>query len=161
MSGKRPLAAFIAATALLVAIDLSTKWWAVRALSDRPLALPGPVDLQLGYNSGTAFGLFSEVPTIVISMVTFAFVVLVVNMWWTRRAPTAPVALIVAGGIANVVDRLEAGSVVDMLHAGWWPTFNLADVYITTGVALWLVTTIKAQDNATDIEGRAAELTRT
>jgi signal peptidase II len=71
------------------------------------------------------------------------------------------VALIVAGGIANVVDRLEAGSVVDMLHTGWWPTFNLADVYITTGVALWLVTTIKAQDNATDIEGRAAELTRT
>ena len=45
-------------------------------------------------------------------------------------------ALIVAGGIANVVDRLEAGSVVDMLHAGWWPTFNLADVSIVVGVLL-------------------------
>ena len=77
-------------------------------------------------------------------MVTFAFVVLVVNMWWTRRAPTAPVALIVAGGIANVVDRLEAGSVVDMLHTGWWPTFNLADVAIVCGAAALVLTTLRA-----------------
>ena len=144
MTDPRPLAAFIAATVSLVVIDRSTKWWAVNALSDSPRELPGPVDLQLAYNSGTAFGLFSDLPTIVISTITIAFVIIVVNMWRTHRAPTAPVALIGAGGIANVIDRLESGSVVDMLHTGWWPTFNLADIYITTGVIWWIITTIKS-----------------
>jgi signal peptidase II len=143
MTNARPIAAFIAATVALVVIDLSTKWWAVGALSDRSRELPGPVDLQLAYNSGTAFGLFSDLPTIVISIITIAFVVVVVNMWRTRRAPTVPVALIAAGGIANVIDRLESGSVVDMLHTGWWPTFNLADIYISIGVTWWIITTVR------------------
>ena len=150
MTNPRPLAPFIAATAALVVIDLSTKWWAVGALSHSRRELPGPVDLQLAYNSGTAFGLFSNLPTIVISIITVAVVIVVVNMWRTRRAPTVPVALVVAGGIANAVDRLEAGSVVDMLHTGWWPTFNLADIYITTGVAWWITTTITTPDDTCD-----------
>lgn len=150
MTSPRPLPAFTAATASLAVIDLATKWWAVGALSDGRREMPGPVDLQLAYNSGTAFGLFSNLPATVISIITIAFVLVVVNMWRTHRAPTIPVALIVAGGIANVIDRLEAGSVVDMLHTGWWPTFNLADVYITTGVTVWIITTIRPPDNATD-----------
>jgi len=26
-----------------------------------------------------------------------------------------------------------------MLHAGGWPTFNIADIFITTGVAAWMM----------------------
>jgi signal peptidase II len=29
-----------------------------------------------------------------------------------------------------------------MFHTGWWPTFNLADVFITIGVAWWIGATI-------------------
>ena len=147
MTNRRPLMSFIAATASLVALDLSTKWWAVRTLPGDARELPGPVDLQLGYNSGTAFGLFSNVPTGIISIAAIAFVMVVINMWRTGRAPTIPVALIVAGGVANVADRLENGSVVDMLHTGWWPTFNLADIYITIGVATWIIMSIRAFDD--------------
>ena len=161
MTNRRPVTEFIAAAVSLVVIDVSTKWWAVGALSDRRRALPGPVDLQLGYNSGTAFGLFSNLPTGIISIATLAFVTVIMNMWRTHRAPTVPVALIVAGGVANVVDRLEAGSVVDMLHTGWWPTFNLADIYITTGVALWIITTIRAPDNTHNDAASPAETTTT
>ena len=103
--------------------------------------------------------MFSNLPTVVISIVTVVFLIVVVNLWRTRRAPTVPVALIVAGGIANVVDRLEAGSVVDMLHTGWWPTFNLADIYITTGVTWWIISMIRSPDNARDSATCAAETT--
>ena len=132
----RTIAASIAA---LTAIDLASKFWAVRELSDRSVRLPGPVDLQLHYNSGVAFGFLSAVPAIVISAITVAVGVALVNMWRTARAPSVPVALILGGALANTADRLEGGSVVDMLHTGWWPTFNIADTFITTGVAAWMM----------------------
>ena len=31
-----------------------------------------------------------------------------------------------------------------MLHTGWWPTFNIADIYITTGIAWWAITATTA-----------------
>ena len=34
-----------------------------------------------------------------------------------------------------------------MLHTGWWPTFNLADIYITIGVATWIIMSIRAFDD--------------
>jgi signal peptidase II len=155
MTDKRHLAPLVGGIAALTAIDLASKRWAVAALSDAPIKLPGPVDLQLTYNSGTAFGLFSNVPTILLSIVTFAFLVVVLNMWRTQRAPTIPVVLIVAGGLANIIDRLEAGSVVDILHTGWWPNFNLADTFITIGVAWWIITTLTSTNTIDDPTDRA------
>lgn len=136
-SARRPLV--VAWIIALAAIDLASKFWAAKSLDDGPIELPGPVDLQLGYNSGTAFGLFSTVPAALIVVVTSAVAVALIRAWWRGRTPAGPVALIIAGAVANAIDRLEAGSVVDMLHTGWWPTFNIADIYITTGVAWWAI----------------------
>ena len=148
MTKRRPWAPLTAAIAALVGIDLATKRWAVTALSDAPVELPGPVDLQLAYNSGTAFGLFSSIPPAVVSIVVLALVGAVLNLWRTDRAPTFPIVLIVAGGVANSIDRFEGGSVVDMIHTGWWPTFNVADVFINTGVACWIAMTLWRTDTA-------------
>ena len=56
-------------------------------------------------------------------------------------------SLIVGGAIGNFVDRARYGYVVDFIdwYATWggeehhWPTFNVADVWITIGVVLMLV----------------------
>ncbi|MEW1882897.1 signal peptidase II, partial [Rhodococcus sp. NPDC080181] len=53
---------------------------------------------------------------------------------WT----TVALALILAGALSNVLDRLVDGAVTDYFHTGWWPTFNLADIYITCGVVLMI-----------------------
>ena len=54
------------------------------------------------------------------------------------RAPVA-VGLILGGAIANVLDRAVDGTVVDLIDAAWWPTFNLADMAIVVGVASFVV----------------------
>jgi len=141
----------------LAALDLVTKRWAVSALSDGPRHLPGPIDLQLSYNSGTAFGLFSGLPSTVVSAVTAAFVVVVLNMWRVGNAPTTPALLVGAGGLANVVDRIQGGGVVDMLHTGWWPTFNLADIFITAGVAWWMAATVSSSNDDNQSEPSATQ----
>ena len=51
-------------------------------------------------------------------------------------------ALITGGAIGNVIDRILYGKVVDFLDfhlAGYhWPTFNVADLAICAGVAIWI-----------------------
>ncbi|NNC79862.1 MAG: signal peptidase II [Acidimicrobiales bacterium] len=132
---------FTTATAALVAIDLATKAWAVRALENGPIELPGPVDLQLSYNDGIAFGFFDQLPATVLIGASMLIAALLVRAWQTGQAPAVPASMLVAGATSNSIDRLESGSVIDMLHLGWWPTFNIADIYIVTGIALWVVLT--------------------
>lgn len=56
----------------------------------------------------------------------------------TSVAPDAPMPALVAGVLANV--DVDAGAVsrnvVDFLDAGRWPTFDLGDAFLPTGVAL-------------------------
>jgi signal peptidase II len=41
--------------------------------------------------------------------------------------------LILAGAVSNAVDRFYFGCVTDFIDLIFWPSFNLADIYITTG----------------------------
>ena len=41
--------------------------------------------------------------------------------------------VVLGGAAANLTDRAGDGVVTDYLHTGWWPTFNLADVFIVCG----------------------------
>ena len=42
--------------------------------------------------------------------------------------------LITAGGLANLIDRVRWGGVVDYLAISFWPRFNLADCLILAGL---------------------------
>lgn len=47
-------------------------------------------------------------------------------------------ALIVAGGLSNILDRVLTGGVIDYLPIPGWFTFNLADAEITVGTAIFI-----------------------
>ena len=137
---RRQRSVLVIVAAVAAAVDLLSKVAASAWLSRKGVDLPGPLDLQLGHNSGVAFGLGRSAPTWVTLALTSAVVVgIAVAAWRGLFASMAAIGLILGGAVANVADRVEGGSVVDMLHLGWWPTFNLADVWITTGAALLLL----------------------
>lgn len=133
----------IVVTVIVVVVDLASKLWASRALREGPVDLPGPLDLRLGYNSGVAFSFFTDVPPVLIILFTTALAIALLHASAVGSIPVLPGALIAGGAIANIFDRMEAGSVVDMLHTSFWPTFNLADVAITGGMALWFLTQVR------------------
>lgn len=140
MTTDRPRMLLIAAAAFVV--DLATKVAAV-VLLDTPLNLPGPLDLRLLRNRGVSFGLGANVPPFIVLLVTGALVIwLAVGVWRSYFGTSIGPALILGGAVANVVDRAVGGSVVDMLDVGWWPTFNVADVFIVGGVGLLLVSLV-------------------
>jgi len=99
------------------------------------------------HNPGAAFGLhiapstfhavFNAVASIVIS---YFLVTLPKKEYWPRIA----LALVLAGALGNLVDRLRIGEVIDFIQVGLsdrliWPIFNVADMGVSTGVVLLML----------------------
>jgi signal peptidase II len=128
---------------VLTVADLAVKEWVQTAVADDPIRWGG-LQLRLGFNPGVAFSLGENAPEGAVTAVTAVLViVLVVVLTLSTRhhrpGEQAGLALLVGGALGNVLDRAGDGLVTDYLHTGWWPTFNLADVWICLGVAVLLV----------------------
>lgn len=133
---RRVTVLVVAASAAV--IDLGAKAVSEARLSDSTVDL-GLLELRLGYNDGVAFSMGRTLPVGVIVAATAAISLAIIAYAW-RRAPYAgPVeriagGAIIGGAVANVLDRARDGVVTDYLHTGWWPTFNLADTFLVTGL---------------------------
>jgi len=138
--------------ALLAAGDLALKTWAAQALTDGHSIDLGLLQLRLGYNSGMAFSLGAAMPGWIVLTVTALITAGLAVFAW-RAARTGDLimrlglAAVLAGAVANLIDRGMDGVVTDYLHTGWWPTFNLADMLITCGGALVVVATLRSPDH--------------
>ncbi len=134
---------------LVVVLDRLTKVLAVELLP--PSGMPKPllgesVRLALVYNPGAAFGLYlgGYSRWIFMALTIGALVIL-----WRLYQQTAAhnlrralaVALVGAGALGNLIDRLRSElGVVDFIDVGIgvhrWPTFNIADMAVSTGACL-------------------------
>lgn len=122
-----------------VAADQLTKQVVARTLAlGEKIEIAGPFSIHHVNNSGIAFGLFSSATSVVIVLTALAVLWMVV--FFARsggRHPVLPVALgfVLGGSMSNLIDRVRLGHVTDFLNLRFWPSFNLADVFIVVGVA--------------------------
>ncbi|CAA0123231.1 Lipoprotein signal peptidase [Mycolicibacterium vanbaalenii] len=144
----------LVATAVIVAgLDLGAKTWAGRALNDGSSIDLGLLQLRLAFNPGVAFSLGDTLPPAVLLGVT-GVIVVALAVFAFRFTPNAALPFVLAlaallgGAVANVIDRAPDGLVTDYLHTGWFPTFNLADVFVVTGAAVLVVASWRAGDTA-------------
>lgn len=49
-------------------------------------------------------------------------------------------SLVLAGGVSNLLDRVLRKSVVDFIQVSFLPIFNLADIFLTIGVVIVIIT---------------------
>jgi len=130
-------------------VDQMTKAWAVRTLrfGDDQVILKGFLDLVYTENKGIAFGQLQEGGAFGRwFFVVLAIAAAVAVVYYFIRTPRnddrilGGCALLLAGILGNLTDRIRLGYVVDfiVLHAGdyHWPTFNVADASITLGALL-------------------------
>ena len=96
--------------------------------------------LVLGMNSGVSFGMLGSMPWWGLSLFGLAIVVGMFVWMWREdsRLATLGIGLIIGGALGNIIDRARHGAVVDFLDF-WigtyhWPTFNVADIAIVSGV---------------------------
>ena len=107
-------------------------------------------------NTGAFLGMgseLSEIPRILL-LIIFPVVVLISITLYTYIDKTLDklsiigFSLIIGGGIANIFDRIVFGSVTDFLYlnlGGIFKTgiFNIADLSVTTGMILILISSFK------------------
>ena len=95
--------------------------------------LPGVVELRTVHNYGAAWSSFSGM----------RWVLAAVLIRRIARHPLGVVsgALIISGGVGNIVDRVRLGYVVDMFNLEFihYPVFNVADCCIVVGAVLAVV----------------------
>jgi len=99
-------------------------------------------DYVLVWNTGISYGLFSDLPVLVLGIVMVVAVAALVYWYW--RADVILIrcglALAIGGALSNAVDRLLYGAVADFFHFHWqgWSfyIFNIADTAISLGVLL-------------------------
>lgn len=132
-------------------IDLAVKAWARATLEPYGPAidfLPF-ISLRLTFNEGISFSLLAmEEPAGKFVLVAVAAAITAALTLWAFRSKDkyerGALSLIIAGALANLIDRASRGNVTDYLDlhfGGWNPfVFNLADVWISVGAVLLLVT---------------------
>jgi len=133
-------------------IDQSSKAWAVSRLrfGEEIRLIPGFLNLNYAENTGAAFSMLDnqgDAGRWGLSIVAIFAASLVVYFFW--RTPRADdrilgsLALLLAGIVGNVVDRIRLGFVVDFIDVqfGSWhyPTFNVADMSIVVGAGLLII----------------------
>jgi signal peptidase II len=134
------LAAAIAFTA-----DQTTKIIAsaTMAVGQTVPLIPGIISLTYIRNSGAAYGIFDGVRPVLIGVPMLAMAII---LWHSQRVQrpleATALGLLLGGTAGNLVDRILAGSVPDMIEveplAVLFRVFNLADVSVNVGAVLIL-----------------------
>ena len=116
-------------------LDLGTKSLAFRGYFHRIPVLDHQV-----MNPGVAFGLGNDLPFRRVILSTASLGLAAVLLFFRYRIydlrTDIIIALLMGGALGNLYDRILFGMVRDFIQ---WPTFNLADVFVCVGAALFII----------------------
>lgn len=143
---------YLVAAGAVFVLDQASKAWAIRRLrfdGDQEI-ISGFLNFAYAQNTGVAFSMFDDggdTGRWALSSVAFIAAALVLYFFWkTPRSDDrilGALALLLAGIVGNVVDRVRLGFVVDFIDVqfGNWhyPTFNIADAAICVGAGLLII----------------------
>lgn len=131
--------------AVLVIIDQIIKYFVSAYL--QPVGSVSVIDnlFSLTYveNKGVAFGMFSDMRWIFVALTAILLVIIIFYMF--KKRPKGKffyicAALIIGGGIGNLIDRIFYGYVIDYLSLSFFPPVcNFADYCITAGTIMLVI----------------------
>ncbi len=133
-----------------VALDQLTKWIAVFHLQpiDSVPLWEGVLHLTYVENPGAAWGMLADHRWVFMVFSTVAIIGLGIYLFGFSKEPTwvkVSLALVIGGGIGNMVDRVILGYVVDFIHFAIinFPVFNVADSCVTVGAGILMFYFVK------------------
>ncbi|MDO3377949.1 signal peptidase II [Geoalkalibacter halelectricus] len=141
----------LATLALVVPLDQLTKIYIDRnfALYESVVVIENFFRITYVRNPGAAFGILADSAMRIPFFITVATLATIGILWYISRLepqlkwlPLA-LALVLAGAVGNLIDRVRLGEVIDFIDVHWyqyhWPAFNVADSAITVGVVMLLI----------------------
>ena len=105
------------------------------------------LNIYLIWNTGIGFGLFTTTESfyynVISSLIGIVILILIYIIFKSDKFDKLVFSLITGGALGNLYDRLVFKGVPDFidLHYGnfHWFTFNVADIFITLGIVIYLL----------------------
>ncbi len=149
--------------ALWLALDIATKRFFGAYEPGETIGQPicDLFQFHLVHNSGAAWGIFHDMTFVLGIFAIIVCILLLIFLFVFYPNSSAGVAfglaLVVAGGIGNALDRFIHGYVIDFIDPIFidFPVFNVADIGVTCGIVIFLIALIfqwykRGKDNSHD-----------
>jgi len=135
-----------ACSAVLIFLDLATKWYAQTHFQEMYFLWSDFLYLTFVQNPGIAFSL--PLTGIALKILTIFFILGI--LWYYRTQEyekksiliDASFLLILSGAVANGYERIWNGEVIDFIGVKYFSVFNVADICICIGVGLYIYSLI-------------------
>lgn len=132
---------------LIFFTDRYSKTKIINNFSENTLYINNYINIDLVWNTGIGFGLLSSNSDIIynlISIIIFTVIIFLIYFSIRLKNPDKYIfSIIVGGAIGNFYDRLIYKGVPDFIDLHFekfhWFTFNLADIFISLGIFLYLI----------------------
>lgn len=149
--GNLFLAVFVSG-AVIIADTLVQHWVFSFLETENALIITPFFRLVQVWNTGVSFGMFNELAYGQVVLSAFSLLVCMGLLWpllkTKDRMHAVAYALIIGGGLGNILDRSIYGAVADYLDFHvldyHWPAFNVTDSAVFIGVVILLWATVKS-----------------
>ena len=137
---------YVSIIAVGIVLDQLTKWLAVRFLYpiDTVPILEGALHLTYAENRGAAFGMLADNRWVFLVISTIAILAMIFYLFSglsEGRLAGIALAMLISGGLGNMIDRTLLGYVVDFIDFRLinFAIFNGADSFVCVGAGLLIL----------------------
>ena len=132
---------------LIFFLDRFSKNEILKNFSDNNYFVNNYINLDLVWNTGIGFGLFSYDSSLIYGAITALICLIIIFLLYyiiiLKRPDNFIFSIIIGGALGNFYDRLFYNAVPDFIDLHYnnfhWFTFNVADIFITFGIISYLV----------------------
>ena len=128
-------------------LDRISKLWIISIFNSEnnlEIKISSFINLNLIWNKGIAFGLFSYGEKFEYNLLTGLIIIISAIVFWmiikTKGLEKFGFLMILGGALGNIFDRLYYSAVPDFIDIYYknfhWFVFNVADIFITVGVLM-------------------------
>ena len=127
-------------------LDRYTKLFILNNFTENTYYLNNYINLDLVWNTGIGFGLFSSNSDIIYNLTSLLIIMVIICLIYflirSEKYEKIIYSIIVGGALGNFYDRIFFKAVPDFIDLHYknfhWFTFNLADIFITLGIIAFL-----------------------
>ena len=139
-------------------LDRISKLWIISIFNSEnnlEIKISSFINLNLIWNKGIAFGLFSYGEKFEYNLLTGLIIMIIAIVFWmiikTKGFEKYGFLMILGGALGNIFDRLYYSAVPDFIDIYYknfhWFVFNVADIFITLGVLMLIINEINIKNH--------------
>lgn len=137
---------------LLVVFDQIVKFLVVTKIGNSSIVIIRNF-LEFSYikNTGAAFGFLSgrTILLVIITLIFMCYIIKELKKNINDKLLILSFILIISGSLGNLIDRIRVGYVIDfisfILFGIGMPIFNVADIFITFGILIYIYKLVKEE----------------